>query len=49
MLSIASNTVICFHLLKLNIESNDVVYDYIRRRKDMTNSKLINMYKAYDE
>ncbi len=36
-------------LLKLNIESNDVVYDYIRRSKDMTNSKLINMYKAYDE
>ena len=36
-------------VLKLNIESNDVVYDYIRRSKDMTNSKLINMYKAYDE
>ena len=36
-------------LLKLNIESNDKVYDYIKRSKDMTNSKLINMYKAYDE
>ncbi len=36
-------------LLKLNIESNDVVYDYIKRSKDMTNVKLLNMYKAYDE
>ena len=36
-------------IIKLNVESNDVVYDYIKRSKDMTNSKLVNMYKAYDE
>ena len=36
-------------IINLNIESNDVVYDYIRRSKDMTNAKLVNMYKAYDE
>lgn len=36
-------------IIKLNVESNDVVYDYIKRSKDMTSSKLVNMYKAYDE
>ena len=36
-------------LLNLNIESNDVVYNYIKRSKDVTNNKLINMYKAYNE
>ncbi len=36
-------------IFKTNVESNAIVYDYIKRSKDITNNKLINMYKAYDE
>ena len=36
-------------LVKTNVGSNDIVYDYIMRSKNVTNSRLINMYKAYDE
>ncbi|MEG1284402.1 MAG: stage II sporulation protein E [Romboutsia sp.] len=36
-------------IIKSNVASNDVVYDYIRRSKNLTNNRLMNMYKAYDE
>lgn len=36
-------------LVKTNVGSNDIVYDYIIRSKNLTNSRLVNMYKAYDE
>lgn len=36
-------------IIKSNVASNDVVYDYIMRSKNLTNNRLMNMYKAYDE
>ena len=36
-------------LVKINIDSNELIYDYIDRSKNLTNNKLINMYKVYDE
>lgn len=36
-------------LVRTNITSNEVIYDYIMRSKNLTNNRLINMYKAYDE
>ncbi|MEG1310759.1 MAG: stage II sporulation protein E [Romboutsia sp.] len=36
-------------LIKTNITSNEVIYDYIMRSKHLTNNRLINMHKAYDE
>lgn len=36
-------------LAKLNISSNDVVDDYIKRNKELVSSKLINICKAYEE
>lgn len=36
-------------LVKTNIGSNDIVYDYIIRSKNLTNNRLVSMYKAYDE
>ncbi len=36
-------------LVKTNITTNDVIYDYIMRSKNITNNRLINMYKAYED
>lgn len=36
-------------IIKSNVASNEVVYDYILRSKNLTNNRLMNMYKAYDE
>ena len=36
-------------IFNMNATPNEVVDDYIQRNKDITNNKLINMYKAYDE
>ncbi|MGL5313405.1 MAG: stage II sporulation protein E [Peptostreptococcaceae bacterium] len=36
-------------LVKTNIGSNDIVYDYIIRSKNLTNNRLVNMYRAYDD
>ncbi len=36
-------------LVKTNVTNNDVVYDYIMRSKNITNNRLINMYKAYED
>lgn len=36
-------------IIKSNVASNDVVYDYIMRSKNLTNNRLMNMHKAYDE
>ena len=35
-------------IIKTNITSNEVVYDYINRSKDLTNNRLMNMNKAYN-
>lgn len=36
-------------IVKSNVASNDIVYDYIIRSKSLTNNRLMSMYKAYDE
>lgn len=36
-------------LVKTNVTTNDVIYDYIMRSKNITNNRLINMYKAYED
>ncbi|MGL5693383.1 MAG: stage II sporulation protein E, partial [Peptostreptococcaceae bacterium] len=36
-------------LIKSNINSNEVVYDYIERSRNITNNRLMDMYKTYDE
>lgn len=36
-------------VVKTNIGSNDIVYDYIMRSKNLTNNRLVSMYKAYGE
>lgn len=35
-------------IIKTNITTNEVVYDYINRSKNMANSRLMNMNKAYN-
>lgn len=36
-------------LIKSNIDSNEIVYDYINRSKNLTNNRLIDIYKTYSE
>lgn len=36
-------------IIKSNVASNEVIQDYVMRSKEITNHRLINMYKAYDE
>lgn len=36
-------------LVKTNVTNNDAIYDYIMRSKNITNNRLINMYKAYED
>lgn len=36
-------------VIKSNISSNEVVYDYIMRSKNVTNNRLVSMYKTYDD
>ena len=36
-------------IIKSNVASNDIIYDYIMRSKNLTNNRLINMYKTYDQ
>ena len=36
-------------LVKSNIDSNELVYDYIDRSKKLTNSRLMDMHKTYTE
>ncbi|RDY26638.1 stage II sporulation protein E, partial [Romboutsia weinsteinii] len=36
-------------IIKSNVASNEVVYDYITRTKNVTNNRLVSIYKTYDE
>ena len=36
-------------LIKSNIDSNEIVYDYINRSKKITNMRLMDMYKTYND
>ncbi|MGO1042419.1 stage II sporulation protein E [Clostridioides difficile] len=36
-------------LIKSNVASNEIVYDYIMRSKNLTNSRLNSIYKTYDD
>ncbi len=36
-------------LIKTKIDSNEAVYEYITRSKDITNNKLMNMQRVYNE
>ena len=36
-------------LVKTKVDSNEAVYEYITRSKNMTNSKLINIQRVYNE
>lgn len=36
-------------VMKTNVGSNEVIYDYIMRSKNLTNNRLVSMYKTYDE
>ncbi len=36
-------------IIKTNVGSSEVVYDYIKRNRDITNNKLVSMQKAYNE
>ncbi|HSQ89363.1 MAG TPA: stage II sporulation protein E, partial [Romboutsia sp.] len=35
-------------IIKINISSNEVVYDYIMRSRNLTNNRLMDMNKAYN-
>ena len=37
------------NIISDNISSNEVVYDYIMRSKNITNNRLVSIYRAYDE
>ncbi len=36
-------------LIKSNIDSNEIVHDYINRSKKITNMRLMDMYKTYND
>ena len=36
-------------LVKSNIDSNEIVHDYINRSKNLTNNRLMDIYKTYNE
>ncbi|HSQ88624.1 stage II sporulation protein E [Romboutsia sp.] len=35
-------------IIKINVSSNEIVYDYIMRSRSLTNNRLMNMNKAYN-
>ena len=37
------------NFIKSNIDSNEIVYDYINRSKNLTKNRLIDIYKTYNE